>query len=178
MRKKPPWERKGIRWKLIIALAGVLVVIIAVGGLMSMLGTGAKLRSALRLGRLAAIPKAASDLQCDTVSGGSSPTYFIKFAASAMEIHRFLADSPGLRRVTPETLGPQQMYLLQSAGSGKPEEADGHVYFLPEERFPWFNPTIRVKGRRYLIPQDEHANRGEVIVDDDKHVVYIRIWRG
>jgi hypothetical protein len=39
---------------------------------------------------------------------------------------------------------------------------------------PWFDPTIKIKGRAYHIPQDKRAYWGQVIVDDVNHVVFIR----
>jgi hypothetical protein len=38
---------------------------------------------------------------------------------------------------------------------------------------PWYNPTIRIKGRRYVIPWHGQGYWGDVVVDDVKHVVFI-----
>ena len=49
-----------------------------------------------------------------------------------------------------------------------------HKYFYPTGP-SWYNPTIRISGRRYAIPWHDQGYHGEVIIDDVSHVVFIQV---
>jgi hypothetical protein len=50
-----------------------------------------------------------------------------------------------------------------------------HEYFALDKRYPWFDPVIKTRGRKYTIPQDHDANYGQVIINDETNVVYITV---
>jgi len=50
----------------------------------------------LELGRLAALPSSATEIQADGSDGLFSETVYIKFKAPIEEINQFIADSEGL----------------------------------------------------------------------------------
>jgi len=54
----------------------------------------------------------------------------------------------------------------------------GHVLYFPDITAPgWYIEQIDSKAREYKIPAEENHNWGEVIVDDEKNIVYIKvIW--
>jgi hypothetical protein len=54
----------------------------------------------------------------------------------------------------------------------EPKEYGRHRYFYGKSP-AWYNPTIQIKGRRYVIPWHGQGYWGEVVVDDIKHVVFI-----
>ena len=172
-------RKRGLRWKRVFAAVGALVLLAALGVVATTFASGSNLRQALKMGRLARLPEPAYGLRVDGKRGLFSPSshFYLKFAASAREIDQFLASSPGLVGVQPEALGPERMYLPQSAGSAASRESGDQLYFQPAERYPWFNPTIRVKGRRYVIPPGADGTHGEVVIDDVGHVVFIRVTR-
>ncbi len=130
---------------------------------------------ALDLGRLAALPPSASGVHADGTSNLFSMTYLLRFDAPADEIAAFVAQSPGLRGVAPEQFTAGHMMLQRPAGGGVP--ADGHRRFRLDPRYPWFDPTVRLRGRRYEIPQDANARWGEVIIDDERNTVFVQTHR-
>lgn len=142
--------------------------------LATLLGACASSRkAALELGRLADIPQSATDLKIDGTSNLFSSTYYLSFKANPAEIEEFIQNSPGLKGQTPTRFDPERQYLPYPK-DGEEAWDDGNEHFFPSERYPWFDPTIRTRGRKYVIPQDKHANGGQVIVNDETHVVYIR----
>jgi hypothetical protein len=40
---------------------------------------------------------------------------------------------------------------------------------------PWFDVGQVRTGRLYTIPQDFDANGGTLVVDDERHVVYVKV---
>ncbi len=131
------------------------------------------LKTTLKLGRLAAIPDSATDLRIDGTSNLFSSTYYIRFQASAEDIDEFVRHSPGLNGVLPTRFDANHQHL-PFPKKGEIGNAD-HEYFGVDERYPWFNPIINTRGRKYIIPQDQDANYGEVIINDETNVVYITV---
>lgn len=154
------------------------VYLIAACLLVSLLGAcyrdlKSDLKTTLRLGRLASLPPSATDLRIDGTSNLFSSTYHIRFQANAEDIEKFIRNSPGLNGVLPTRFDANHQHLPYS----KDDEARSveHEYFGIDERYPWFNPIIKTRGRKYEIPQDHDANYGEVIVDDETNVVFITV---
>ena len=131
------------------------------------------LKTALKLGRLAPIPESATDLRIDGTSNLFSSTYYISFRASAEDIDKFTRNSPGLNGVLPTRFDPNHQYLPFSRDDETRNAM--HEYFGLDKRYPWFNPIITTRGRKYEIPQDHDANSGEVIINDETNVVYITV---
>ncbi|MCU0916432.1 MAG: hypothetical protein MUC88_17985 [Planctomycetes bacterium] len=53
-----------------------------------------------------------------------------------------------------------------------------HEYFYSGSAGPWwYQEEIRGVGRRYEIESGKDHGSGEVIVDDEQHVVYVRLAR-
>lgn len=150
------------------------VYLVAACLLVSLLGAcNSSLKTTLKLGRLAAIPESATDLRIDGPSNLFSSTYHIRFRASAEDIDEFIRNSPGLNGVLPTRFDANYQHLpfFKDDEIRKAE----HEYFGIDERYPWFNPTIKTRGRKYKIPQDHDANYGEVIINDETNVVYITV---
>lgn len=152
----------------------VLLMIGAVVVMMWPVSEGETARRALDLARLADLPKAASSVKADGTSNMFSMTYLLRFQAPAAEIEAFITQSPGLSGIAPEIFTPEHMCLPYPQGG----EADmRHHHFRIDARYPWFDPTIRDRGRRYVIPQDADACWGEVIVDDETNTVFVQSHR-
>jgi hypothetical protein len=150
------------------------VYLVAACLLVSLLGAcNSSLTTTLKLGRLAAIPESATDLRIDGTSNLFSSTYHIRFRASAEDIDEFIRNSPGLNGVLPTRFDANHQHLPFF----KDDEIRNaeHEYFGIDERYPWFNPIIKTRGRKYKIPQDHDANYGEVIINDETNVVYITV---
>ena len=142
--------------------------------LISLLGAcNSNLKTTLRLGRLAGIPQSATDLRIDGTSNMFSSTYHIKFKATAEDIDEFIRNSPGLDGVIPIRFDANHQHL-PFVKDDDFRNTDNE-YFGLDERYPWFNPIIKTRGRKYKIPQDHDANHGEVIINDETNVVYITV---
>jgi len=129
---------------------------------------------ALDFARLAKLPASATAIKADGTDGLFSGTFLLRFQAPAADIEAFLQQSPGLNGVTPMLLTPEQMCLPFPPDGAR----DGrHHCFTLDERYPWFDPTIRTRGRRFEVPQDANACGGEVFVDDETGTVFIRSHR-
>jgi hypothetical protein len=142
--------------------------------LISLLGAcNSDLKTTLKLGRLAAIPESATDLKIDGTSNLFSSTYYIRFQASAEDINEFIRSSAGLNGVLPTRFDANHQHL-PFFKDDEMRNAE-HEYFGIDDRYPWFNPIIKTRGRKYKIPQDLDANYGEVIINDETNVVYITV---
>jgi len=133
----------------------------------------------LAYGRLARLPESATDMRTDSWSSPFSGEWFLRFRASPEDIESFLNSSPSLEAQDSVKYTPERMRL--SWPKERIQEAspqDGHEYFIPGSLTPeWYNPQIRQRGRRYNIPAEGFHNWGEVIVDDEEHVVFVKvIW--
>ncbi len=198
---KPAYKKRGIRWPRVALLVGAVAVLTIIGVVATTWGTDSYLQQALAMGRLAQVPKSAWKQDFGAVKEEGKKTIYVRFAAPEADINEFIAGSPGLAGVTPQQLGPGQMYLPRAASqpaagaatqralaatqaavaAGTPaasEPAGNVVYYTPPEKYPWFDPMIRVRGRRYVIPKDHEGNHGEVIINDDAQVVFIRMSSG
>lgn len=123
----------------------VLVMIGALVVIMWPVSESEKARRALDLARLADLPKSASSVKADGTSNMFSMTYLLRFQARPAEIEAFIKQSPGLNGITPEIFTPEHMCLPYPQDG----EADmRHHHFRIDARYPWFNPTIRNRGRR------------------------------
>ena len=131
----------------------------------------------LTYGRLARLPESATNLRTDSWSSPFSGEWFLKFRASPEDIESFLNRSPSLEAQDSVKYTPERMRL--SWPKERIQEAspqDGHEYFIPGSLTPeWYNPQIRQRGRRYNIPAEGFHNWGEVIVDDEEHVVFVKV---
>jgi hypothetical protein len=131
-----------------------------------------------RWGRLAPLPASATEINASEWHSMFSGGAYVRFKAPPDAIEAFLVASPGLNGVTVEQFTPKHM-LIPYSKSTQFESIDDlvartkHRHFSPQVFPSWFDPTIRIKGRRYEIPQDKNQYSGEVIVDDVNHVVFI-----
>jgi hypothetical protein len=103
-------------------------------------------------------------------------TLYVRFKAAPKEIEAFVVASPGLKGVMPERFNPKHMHLPYPKDDQfkkqDPEEYLRHRYFWLRG-LDWYDPTIRVKGRRYEIPWHGKGYHGEVVIDDESHIVFI-----
>lgn len=139
------------------------------------------------IGRLAPLPAQASHVQVAAIDNLFNSSFWLRFEAPPEAIETFLATSPGLAGVTPEALCsfteawpffdsspaplPGQARLFARANEGcEPRELS-----LPSSGQSWFDVASAGKGRLYVIPQDNEANGGTLVVDDAHHVVYVSV---
>jgi hypothetical protein len=103
---------------------------------------------------------------------------FLKFRASPDDIERFLDESPILRGAECERFTRQRMRLNSlhdPKKCGEYQEA-GHELFVPDSSAPpWYKEEIKQGGRRYIIHPEWGHYPGEVIVDGEEHIVFIKV---
>jgi len=130
----------------------------------------------LSAGRLAAIPRSATDLMLAGTDNLFSSKHYIKFKADPKDIEEFIQNSASIRSIKPEAFDSGHQYVPFPKDADTATFDDRHEYFSIDKRWPWFDPTIKVRGRKYTIDQDHDANGGEVVVDDEKNIVYITVY--
>ena len=179
-------QARWLQWLLKPLIVILLVPIVGCGGLFGLLLVDSAIRripanvirAARDHGNLAPLPPSAADLQTDGWSTGFSSARYLRFKAKPQEIEQFLAASRGLKGVRPERFYPRHMYLPYPKSSPRMDEemkdSLHHKHFFTNCP-PWYNPTIRVKGRRYEIPWHDKGYYGEVVVDDFSHLVFIQV---
>ncbi len=134
-------------------------------------------------GRLAGLPASATNVKAEGWSGIFTGEDYLMFQADPKEINRFIAGSVSLKGQKPQVFSPEKMYVpMDSDGEHKTgytmEGEPKHEYFFTDKYSPkWYDPTIRVRGRKYEIPSEKMHNWGSVIVNDQTNTVYIWvIW--
>jgi len=130
--------------------------------------------------RLAQLPPSAHGVATYGYSSLFSGKHCLRFAAEPNEIERFLGDSPSLQEVTCQRYSREKMRIRVTGPGdvlrGAPESP--HEYFYSGITGPcWYPEDIRGAGRRYEIKLEGGPWFGEVIVDDEQHVVYVRLTR-
>jgi hypothetical protein len=98
-----------------------------------------------------------------------SGEWYLRFRAGPEDIEKFLAASRSLERRECQRFSPERM-LLPSPGNS--EEPGRHEYYVPDSMAPpGYRPELRGRGGRYMY------HKGEVIIDDETHLVYVKvIW--
>ena len=134
--------------------------------------------SALRAGRLATLPKSATNVRAQGWSSIFSGENYLMFQATSEDISKWIAKSSSIRDCIPETFDFNHMHLPYRADR---EYDTDHEYYFPMPSNPqWYDLTIKVNGRKYEIPGDPDKgghNWGTVIINDENNTVYINvIW--
>jgi hypothetical protein len=129
---------------------------------------------------LAALPASAREVKVHAWAFLMSGKYTLRFAAEPNDIERFLAESPSLKGRQCQTYSRDRMRLrarnLEQRLS-RPR-ADGHEYYEPWMGVPgWYKREIQGPGRRYEVNWYDGKYQGELIVDDEDHVVYVHVSR-
>mgnify|MGYP001397595165 CR=1 FL=1 len=139
-------------------------------------------RSPIVLNRagLAPLPDSARDVRVHAWGFLMSGKYTLRFTADPNDIEHFLAASPSLERVIARTYSRERMRLRggDDVRFSDRYDAQGNEYFMPECDVPaWYRQEIRGPGRRYEINWYDGKYRGELLVDDEEHAVYVHVDR-
>ena len=100
--------------------------------------------------KLADLPESAHDVRVYTPRLIFSATDYLSFQAEPNDIEKFLTESPGL--------------------DGIKNDTQSSTYFHHPS---WFNPDKRRTGRYYKLSEKDTSWYGELIVDDEKNVIYV-----
>jgi hypothetical protein len=102
---------------------------------------------------------------------------FLRFSATAGDIAVFLETSPILKNKEYQRYSKDRMRLPYSKESFKSiyeNISEPHEYFMPEAHAPdWYIEEIKGDGRRYNFRPKRYHYPGEVIVDDEKNIVFV-----
>jgi len=135
-------------------------------------------RRILAIAELASLPESATEIKVYTWSFLFSGEKSLRFRASPDDIERFLDESPILRYAECERFSRKRMRLHSPHDPkkwGEYQEA-GHELFVPDSSAPpWYKEEIKQGGRRYIIHPEWGYYPGEVIVDDEEHLIFINI---
>lgn len=129
---------------------------------------------------LADLPSSAHGVKVYSFGFICSGKYILRFAADPNDIETFLAASPSLEDVACRAYSDKQMRLpardLDDVYGLRPH--DGNDYFDPNDVMPsWYIREIRGPGRRYDIKWYDGMYQGELLIDDEDHVVYVHVDR-
>ncbi len=102
--------------------------------------------------KLATLPESASNIHVYTPQTIFSSSDYLSFEAAPNEIEKFITDSPALE-------GPTYESHLTSF----------------DDKPSWFNP--KQINKIYKFDKQGDTYHGEVIVDNDKHIVYVSRWK-
>jgi hypothetical protein len=127
------------------------------------------------------LPESAKELRVHIRKSLFVSRYTLRFAAETGDIERFLAESPSLKQAACERYSKERMRIASwdfNDTLGSSSRDPGRDYFRPHASVPnWYSEEIRGAGRRYEIDPWEGKWSGEVIVDDERHAVYIHVRR-
>ncbi len=131
----------------------------------------------LQKGRLADMPVSAREVQATGWAGLFTGSDYVRFRADASDIERFVALSPGLKNVKPAMYSRSKLVIIEAGLTNDTKShSDDEVYYFDRRTEPgWFNfKTIR-NGKKYAIPPEKNHNWGDVIIDHETNVVYIKV---
>jgi len=136
-----------------------------------------------RLARLGPLPDEAEI----TYQGGRhnmfAGTSYLAFSADNDAIEAWIAESPGLRNLDPESVSahvPLEVILVTGNDCKECWDAYGECLLKKHHCLtvsPWLKndwwPEVN-QGRIYRVPQDSSANYGTVYIDDEHHRVWVK----
>jgi len=131
-------------------------------------------------GGLAALPSSARDVKVYSWAFMLSGQFDLRFAAEPNVIEDFLANSPGLGGATCRMYSHQRMLLRGSPyieHRGRQDERGNHILPLEQNMPSWYEQELRGPGRRYEISWYDGKYEGELLIDDEKHTVYVHLDR-
>lgn len=102
--------------------------------------------------KLATLPESASSIHVYTPQTIFSSSDYLNFEADTNDIEEFITDSSALEGPTYEN----------------------HLTWF-DDKPSWFNP--KQINKIYKFDKQEDTYHGEVIVDNDKHIVYVSRWK-
>jgi len=139
-----------------------------------------KAQRILSYGRLAPLPESASDIKVYSWSSPFSGEWFLRFSAIPEDIEEFLNTSPSIKGAECVMYSREKMKLPYPEDYWQNTKYfhDGHEYFDYHSTGPeWYKPEIRGRGRYYRIRPKVGFKRAEVIVDDEEHLIFVKlVW--
>ncbi len=175
-----PAQRKTRRILLVVGTIAMLGIGVCTALLLLFLvpptpSDGEMIVKTLSMARLGPLPPDATDVETGGDNSLFKMTLLLRFKAPPQQIDGFLRNSPALQDLPTEILGPRHMFQpFPANGQGDP----AHRHYLPDPRHDWWNPLVQTRGRFFEIPPDDDQVRGQVIVDDTAHEVFVKVERG
>jgi hypothetical protein len=127
---------------------------------------------------LAHLPKSAHGIKLYTWASPMSGEEFLKFKASRDDIELFLAASPILKgkECVSYTIDKMRLPYPEDYGAKEEHLNTAHEYFSPDHSAPdWYKGELKGTGRRYEIHPEGYHYPGEVIIDDESGIVFVKL---
>ena len=135
-------------------------------------------KSILEIANLAPLPESAQDIYVYTWSSPMSGEKYLRFQAEPDGIEQFINNSPILKDVEYDIYNKDKMRLYDPKiyPYNKYDPNSSHEYIVPRRSIPdWYREEIKGAGRRYEIQPEGYHYPGEVIIDYENNIVYVKL---
>lgn len=128
---------------------------------------------------LAPLPQSATELKVFTWSTPFSGRWFLKFRANANDIEQFLKASSIPEQAESQESSEGRVIITRSNGQLEikklnqvfPNYIKKHDPITP----PWYMEEINKTAKRYIIRPQGYNHDGEVIVDEEKNLIFVKL---
>lgn len=125
---------------------------------------------------LSSLPASARDVKAYHWSSPFSGEEYLRFVAEPNDIQAFLDNSPALEGKVSQPYRIERVYVPvpEDEAASQGQEVGQPEVLLPHPNGPhWYRPRANGPTRRYEIQPEGYYYPGEVLVDDEQHVVYV-----
>lgn len=132
----------------------------------------------LTSGELGALPESATAITVYAWWTPFSGEEYLRFHADREDIELFVAKAPILKGAEHWDYSRAKMRLLgrEKLGFGEGHGAPDHEYVFHRQTVPpWYMEEIRWRARRYRIRPPGYHHAGEVIIDQENNVVFVKL---
>jgi len=130
---------------------------------------------------LAPLPQSATAVRAFSWSTGFSGCMFLRFRAISIDIEAFLSTSPILRKVECQKYSKDRMRLATQDDyhNKRKYDEDANDYFQSDWSAPsWYIGELKGSGRRYIIVPKKYGHAGEVIINEEENIVFVKLGLG
>jgi len=164
-------------WALLFMLPAVTLSFIGVRDALP----SVRARKALSAWELAPLPKSARRIRFYRKWWPDAERCYLAFRANPQEIETFLNTSPRVRADEFESFSNENSALSSSidlSTLAELRENDRGLCALDDGAPEWHKLQVRGPGRRYIVLEGDRKSFGEIIVDDEEHIVFVRLGWG
>jgi hypothetical protein len=124
--------------------------------------------------RLSPLPATATNVEYYQWNGLFTGETYVKFELSAEDMRKFISNSPALSDIKPKIYDTNHQHIPYPVSTS--DTSLEHDYFDQHPKFPsWFDMTVRGNGRKYVLPWGPNM---WVLLDEDRHIVWLRLIKG
>jgi hypothetical protein len=136
-----------------------------------------KIPPLLKAARLAPLPHSATNISYYEWNGFGTGNAYVRFSVMPADLNLFLTNSPALYVRPPiKQFDSKHHHLSIPPASYNNSSSPAHYYHLQGPQDPkWFRPAVTNRGRMYKLDYNQHT---WILIDEDKHIVWIFSSRG